>query len=131
MRASVKRVRRVPVKVNDLMQRAYVYYLTEPEGRKFHADFKPELTPREMLELGVFGGKYMTDCRKEFPASWFSHAKLNHERHDPKLNFFKVIVRTVPSIAGDDNDRLCFTGLMTRERFELTPLRKCYYHSIP
>ena len=43
-----------------------------------------------MLALGVFGGKYMTDCTNEFPASWFSHAKLCHERHDPKLNFFGV-----------------------------------------
>ena len=43
-----------------------------------------------MLELGVFGGKYMTDCRDEFPASWFAHAKLSPERHDPSLNFFGV-----------------------------------------
>ena len=40
--------------------------------------------------LGVFGGKYMTDCRDEFPASWFAHAKLCHERHDPRLNDFGV-----------------------------------------
>lgn len=43
-----------------------------------------------MLELGVFGGKYMTDTKKEFPAEWFKKAKLCHERHDPELNFFKV-----------------------------------------
>jgi len=84
------RKRRVAVKVNDLMQTGYVYYLTEPAGKNFSPDFEPELTPKEMLQLGVFGGKYMTDCRKEFPASWFKLAKLNPERHDPKLNFFKV-----------------------------------------
>ena len=71
------------VAVNDLMQTGYVYYCTQPTGRNFHPDFKPELTPKEMLELGVFGGKYMTDCTSEFPASWFKHAKLCHERHDP------------------------------------------------
>ncbi len=76
--------------VNDLMQRKYVYVLTEPEGKSFHTDFKPELTPKEMLRLGVFGGKYMTDCWKEFPADWFTRAKLCHERHDPKLNYFGV-----------------------------------------
>jgi len=78
------------VKVNDLMQQGYTYYLVEPTGRNFHPDFKPELTPKEMLELGVFGGKYLTDCRREFPASWFRKAKLCHEKHDAKLNFFKV-----------------------------------------
>ena len=57
------RARKRSVKVNDLMQRGYVYYLTEPTGKSFHPDFKPELTPKEMLELGVFGGKYLTDCR--------------------------------------------------------------------
>ncbi len=83
-------MRKRRVAVNDLMQTGYVYYCTEPAGGNFHPDFQPELTPKEMLELGVFGGKYMTDCRKEFPASWFKQAKLNHNRHDPALNFFKV-----------------------------------------
>ena len=76
--------------VNDLMQNAYVYLLTEPTGRNFHHDFHPDLTPKQMLHLGVFGGKYMTDCAREFPDDWFAGAKLCHERHDPKLNFFGV-----------------------------------------
>jgi hypothetical protein len=76
--------------VNDLMQRGYSYFLTEPVGSNFHPDFRPELTPRQMLELGVFGGKYMTDCRKEFPGDWFRKARLCHEFHDPRLNFFGV-----------------------------------------
>lgn len=78
------------IKVKDLMQKDYVYVLQEPVGKNFDPEFKPELTPKEMLELGVFGGKYMTDCRKEFPESWFKNAKLCHEKHDPKLNYFKV-----------------------------------------
>ena len=76
--------------VNDLMQQGYVYYRTEPSGSNFAPEFRPQLTPKEMLELGVFGGKYMTDCRKEFPASWFAKARLCHERHDPRLNYFGV-----------------------------------------
>ena len=76
--------------VNDSMQTEYVYLITEPVGENFDPGFYPELTPREMLELGVFGGKYMTDCRNEFPRDWFENAKLCHERHDPKLNFFGV-----------------------------------------
>lgn len=78
------------VVVNDLMQRGYVYYLTQPVGGHFHSEFKPQLTPKEMLELGVFGGKYMTDCTEEFPHAWFVHAKLCPERHDPALNYFEV-----------------------------------------
>ncbi len=76
--------------VNDKMQKGYRYQLTEPMGKNFAQDFKPQLTPRQMLELGVFGGKYMTDCRKEFPASWFVRAKLCPEKHDPQLNCFGV-----------------------------------------
>jgi len=78
------------VVVNDLMQRGYVYFRTEPAGRNFDPDFTPQLTPKQMLALGVFGGRYMTDCRAEFPASWFLRAKLSPERHDPALNYFGV-----------------------------------------
>jgi hypothetical protein len=59
-------------------------------GKNFAPDFKPDLSPKEMLKIGVFGGKYMTDCGAEFPADWFADAKLNSEKHDPKLNFFGV-----------------------------------------
>ena len=83
-------MRKRSVEVNDLMQTGYVYYLTEPTGQNFHSDFHPELTPKEMLELGVFGGKYLTDCTTEFPRDWFKNAKLCEARHDPKLNFFRV-----------------------------------------
>jgi hypothetical protein len=72
------------------MQQDYTYRLTEAAGRNFHPDFKPQLTPKEMLELGVFGGKYMTDCVHEFPAIWFRKAKLCAERHDAELNCFGV-----------------------------------------
>ena len=78
------------VVVNDRMQRGYVYYRTEPVGRNFAPAFQPQLTPKQMLRLGVFGGKYMTDCRDEFPASWFTHIRLCPDRHDAHLNFFGV-----------------------------------------
>jgi hypothetical protein len=76
------------ITVNDRMQSGYTYELIEPEGRNFDPDFTPHLTPSEMLSLGVFGGKYMTDCRDEFPANWFRHARLSPAKHDPALNFF-------------------------------------------
>jgi hypothetical protein len=72
------------------MQRGYTYELHEPTGKNFDEGFEPDLTPKQMLELGVFGGKYLNDCRDEFPASWFTKAKLSPERKNPKLNFFGV-----------------------------------------
>ncbi len=83
-------MRKQKITVNDLMQTDYVYYRTEPVGRNFHPEFRPDLSPKQMLEMGVFGGKYMTDCRDEFAGDWFVKARLCHERHDPALNFFGV-----------------------------------------
>ena len=81
---------RTTVVVHDLMQQGYEYTLTEPVGEHFAPEFTPDLTPPEMLALGVFGGRYMTDCRAEYPAAWFEHARLCPERHDPSLNCFGV-----------------------------------------
>jgi hypothetical protein len=72
------------------MQQGYTYYLTQPAGENFHSEFRPEVTPAEMLELGVFGGKYMTDCREEFPEDWFVNTKLATAGHDATLNCFGV-----------------------------------------
>jgi hypothetical protein len=78
------------VRVNDRMQQAYSYTRTCSPGCDFDPEFQPQLTPRQMLAMGVFGGKYMTDCLDEFPAEWFENAKLSPERHNPRLNFFQV-----------------------------------------
>lgn len=76
--------------VNDKMQKNYVYYLTQPTGKNFNPQFKPELTPKQMLNLGVFGGKYMTDCQKEFPKDWFKGAKLSPKKKNSEFNYFKI-----------------------------------------
>lgn len=86
MSTKTKRV----IVVNDLMQENYRYELTEKEGENFALDFKPELSPKEMLCLGVFGGKYMTDCTEEFPADWFEGAKLSPEKKRVELNYFLI-----------------------------------------
>ncbi len=78
------------ITVNDKMQKKYRYELAAPTGKNFSPDFTPELTPKQMLQIGVFGGRYMTDSVKEFPKSWFAKAKLNSETHDAKLNYFGV-----------------------------------------
>jgi len=78
------------VTVNDRMQQGYRYELVAPVGRSFDPQFRPDLTPAEMLRLGVFGGKYMTDCRDEFPLDWFTGAKLAVGSPDSSLNYFCV-----------------------------------------
>jgi hypothetical protein len=77
------------IHVNDKMQSGYVYELSEPIGENFGPLFTPELTPKDMLELGVFGGKYLNDCQLEFPSDWFVNAKLS-EVKDKSLNYFSV-----------------------------------------
>lgn len=76
--------------VRDEVQKKYIYYLTEPEGKNFHPEFKPELTPKQMLKLGVFGGKYLGDCKKEFPKDWNLGDKHWFDEPDENLNFFKI-----------------------------------------
>jgi hypothetical protein len=77
------------ITVKDKMQSGYNYHLVEPMGENFRSDFKPELSPAQMLRMGVFGGKYLTDCQDEFPLDWFKGAKLSPDFRDPRLNFFE------------------------------------------
>lgn len=77
--------------VNEPYQRGYVYDLNQPEGKNFDPDFQPELSPEQMLKLGIFGGDYFQEIPREFPAEWFDGVKLTTTgRADARLNFFKV-----------------------------------------
>lgn len=76
------------VQVNDSRQK-YSYTTTEPVGKNFATDFKPELTPKQMLALGVFGGHYFEGEQGEFPLDWFEGARLS-DIHDKTQNFFGV-----------------------------------------
>lgn len=76
--------------VNDKMQKNYAYELSESMGKNFAPDFKPELSPKQMLELGVFEGHYLTDCQNEFPKDWFKNAKLDIKKANIECNYFKV-----------------------------------------
>ena len=80
----------IKVVVNDRMQRGYVYFRSQPIGRNFDPEFQPQLTPKQMLALGVFGGKYLTDCALEFPGAWFARARLAAGRRQARLNCFGV-----------------------------------------
>lgn len=67
----------------------YTYECTQPIGQNFDNEFAPDLTPQQMLELGVFGGHYFEGHHEEFPPEWFTQARLSGV-HDPMMNFFEV-----------------------------------------
>lgn len=77
------------ISVNDRMQQNYQYTLSEAAGKNFSPDFSPFFTPSEMLEQGVFEGKYCNDCTEEFPASWFKKARMS-DVPNAEMNCFGV-----------------------------------------
>jgi len=85
------------VSVHDIMQRDYRYVIEQPAGKNFAPDFTPHFSPKDMLALGVFEGKYCNDCRDELPPDWFAKAKLS-QTADPSFNFFKIKSRQPLSV---------------------------------
>lgn len=83
--------RPVSVTANNPMQRGYTYQLVAPAGQNFDPRFKPELSPVQMLELGVFGGLYMNSTLDtgEYPHEWLSRARLSNH-HVKHLNLYGV-----------------------------------------
>ena len=43
----------------------------DKEIKDIYKLFKPELSPKRMLEMGVFGGSYFSLNIKEYPSEWF------------------------------------------------------------
>ena len=80
----------VVVTVHDKMQTGYTYIREKRFGQDFDSEFTPELTPKEMLALGVFEGHYLNDCRSEFPSDWFQEAKLSPQKPDVFCNCFHI-----------------------------------------
>lgn len=109
------------VRVSDKMQTNYSYVLSENPGENFDQGFKPGLTPKEMLEAGVFEGKYCNDCKSEFPEDWFKNAKISNEPN-PKINKYGVKSRLslqewrkkgwIPVVEGDPDVRGWFQWYM-------------------
>lgn len=77
------------INANDKFQKNYSYELVVPEGKNFATDFRPQLTPKQMLGLGVFGGEYFADKPADLPSDWWQVAKLS-KIYDKNLNYFHV-----------------------------------------
>lgn len=77
------------IRVSDSFQSEYSYVLSARTGGDFDEGFAPFYTPAQMLGMGVFEGKYLNDCRNEFPEEWFVSAKLS-DQPDVSLNYFGI-----------------------------------------
>ena len=63
-------------------------------------EFLPNLTPKEVIQSGSFGGIYFDDCNKkiainsnEFPLDWFKGLEKNQyqsNKYNKKVNHFKI-----------------------------------------
>lgn len=78
------------ISVDEEYQSGYRYSLSEQSGKNFDPEFKPQLSPKEMLQLGIFGGNYFYERPKEFPADWFEGVELS-DTPDKKRNYFGVM----------------------------------------
>ncbi len=85
------------ISVNNPMQQNYQYVISAPQGCEFMDGFEPFYSPKEMLEKGVFEGKYLNSAMDEYPADWFENAKLS-DHPDESINLFSVKSRQPLSI---------------------------------
>ena len=105
--------------LNKIDKGKYSYVLEAPLGVIDNPKFDPYLSPQEMLELGVFEGKYLNDCVLEFPKEWFIKAiqadSLSPQGPDINCNYFKIKSRQslakwrengwIPQIQDDPDNR--------------------------
>jgi len=82
------------IKYTDRFQ-TRTYILVEASGKNFDPSFTPELTPKEILQLGVFGGAYFVGVDggipSDLPKSWFAHEHFSESTNKvAKYNFFGV-----------------------------------------
>src|SRR5690606_3953231 len=95
--SSARMTNRTTIIVNDKMQKNYRYELSAPMGKAFADGFKPFYTPQQMLEMGVFEGRYLNDCTDEFPGEWYENAKIS-PTPDTELNCFGIKSRQPLSV---------------------------------
>lgn len=84
------------IKVHNRMEHDGMYILEASPGKGFHPEFDPYYTPKQMLKMGVFEGKYLNDCLTEFPKDWYVTSSGNlletfsPEHPEPTVNYFGI-----------------------------------------
>lgn len=80
------------VRVSNPLQPSYVYACSAPVGRDFDPLFTPQLTPPEMVRLGVFGGAYFSSVTDEYPQSWWRGVdRAPYGEPNAAYNYFGVL----------------------------------------
>ena len=113
-------IKGITIIANNKMDKGnYSYIIEKDMGDISNTDFKPHFSPKEMLDLGIFEGKYLNDCVLEFPVEWFLDAleneKLSPEKVNIDCNYFKIKSRMslgewkkrgwIPQIESDPDNR--------------------------
>lgn len=75
---------------NDLASGSYEL-VAKPGDFTGYEQFDPFYTPKEMLQRGVFGGRYLNSCQGEYPADWFEVVRLSYDRPRAELNYYGVL----------------------------------------
>jgi hypothetical protein len=79
------------VTVHEDYQTGYTYACTAPVGQQFDEAFAPDMSPKEMLAAGIFGGAYFLSIPQEFPRDWFAGVVFSKTgKPDKTLNYFGV-----------------------------------------
>jgi hypothetical protein len=91
--------------VRDKFQDNYSYELSEPEGKNFNKEFTPDLTPHQMLELGVFGGEYFADKPNDIPGNWCltTLAGVARKRLDRRARSTRLVSVVLPVLSRASN----------------------------
>jgi len=79
------------IKAVNRMDRGYSYRLDAPYG-DLPPDFRP-MSPQDILHEGVFEGKYLTDCRNEFPKEWYAGAPMVRTGNPPDISLNKYGIK--------------------------------------
>ena len=74
------------VKEDNFLKKPIFFWAFFFQNNMNKVKFNPQLSPKEMLKLGVFGGYYFEGIHSEYPKDWFKDAKLSNDGYNINLN---------------------------------------------